>query len=542
VARAAEQAPPSPDVVGGGVRAPRPDGMPSVDGSHRRGTAGRQVAAAILIAAIAIVGILTLPPLAAGAVLLLVAVLYLARRLVFTWVGGLAILVAVVMFIPVRRYAIPIPLPFQLEPYRVVLVVLLVAVLGAVLFGRRAWQPVAFGWPIGIFVAALTISVIANGPSLVKDGLASTALGALVNYLVLLSTFYIVRQLVTTEGIAFGLVTALVWCGAIVAFLAVVERVTRVNVFWKLGTFLPLTLLAPDDSTFRAGGYRSYASAQHPIALSVMLAMLIPLAIYLAKYGRRPFNEISRRIVYGIVVVVLIMGILTAVSRTAVVVMGVMLLLALLLRPWLGITLLALGLPGMVLGGLLVPKVFTTVFASFLDINSLVASQEMSVGMTGQGRIADLGPAFAIVVQHPFFGTGVGSRIVVGQDANSFILDNQWLGTLMDAGAVGVIGLIALTVVPAIMLIAYAFTTAKDAPRYALLAFACATSIAGYTAALFFYDAFGFYQTFFVLCFVLAVGAWLLTASPPAVSRRAEKAARATRGMVPTSSTGGGIG
>ena len=27
-------------------------------------------------------------------------------------------LAAVIMFIPIRRYAIPIPLPFALEPYR----------------------------------------------------------------------------------------------------------------------------------------------------------------------------------------------------------------------------------------------------------------------------------------------------------------------------------------------------------------------------------------------------------------------------------------
>ena len=44
--------------------------------------------------------------------------------------------------------------------------------------------------------------------------------------------------------------------------------------------------------------------------------------------------------------------------------------------------------------------------------------------------------------------------------------------------------------------------------------------MAGYIAAIFFYDAFGFFQTFFILCMLLAVGAWLLTEAP----RRAKAA------------------
>lgn len=483
---------------------------------------GRQLVTAVVLAAVTIVAAILLPPMIAGGIILVVSVLFLARRIIFSWVGGLGILVAVIMFIPVRRYALPIPLPFALEPYRVVLVLLLVSLAASLLIGRtRAWQPVAFGWPIGIFVASLVVSIPMNATSLVQSGLASASVGALVNFLILLSTFFIVRQVLTSERITLGLLTALVWCGAVVALLAAIERVTRVNIFWRLSSFLPLTTLRDESEAFRAGGYRSFASAQHPIALSVMLVMLIPIAIYLARYGRWPFNDINRRIVYGGVVVVLMLGVLAAVSRTAIVVMGVMLIIALLVRPWLGITLLSLSLPALVLGWLLMPKVFDTLFLSFLDVDSLVASQETSPGMTGAGRLADLSPAFAQIVEHPFFGTGVGSRIPVGPDANSFILDNQVLGTWMEVGAVGLIGLAALTVVPALMLLRWAFTVAKDFERYALLAFAIAISLGGYATALFFYDAFGFYQTFFMLCMLLAVASWLLTASPPAIAAKA---------------------
>ena len=35
---------------------------------------------------------------------------------------------------------------------------------------------------------------------------------------------------------------------------------------------------------------RAYGSAQHPIALAVMLCMILPLLVYLAKYGIWPLN------------------------------------------------------------------------------------------------------------------------------------------------------------------------------------------------------------------------------------------------------------
>src|SRR3954452_13329508 len=82
----------------------------SEDAASREETTGapsavRQIVAAALLTAVAIGSVLLLPPLVAGGILVTLAILYLARRLVFSWVGGLTLLVAVIMFIPVRRYA-----------------------------------------------------------------------------------------------------------------------------------------------------------------------------------------------------------------------------------------------------------------------------------------------------------------------------------------------------------------------------------------------------------------------------------------------------
>jgi cation transport ATPase len=83
----------------------------------------------------------------------------------------------------------------------------------------------------------------------------------------------------------------------------------------------------------------------------------------------------------------------------------------------------------------------------------------------------------------------------------------------METGALGAIGLAVFLLVPPIMLLRFAFAQAAER-RHAALALTIAIAISGYIAAIFFYDAFGFFQTFFILCMLLAAGAWLLTEAP----------------------------
>lgn len=491
------------------THAPPVEVAPDDGGRPRWGTAA---GIAVLFAAVVIAGVILLPPIAMGAALLGIALIVLLRRILFTWPALLFLLAATIMFIPARRYALPIPLPFALEAYRLMIFVAILALGLAFLFDRsRRWRPVAFGWPIGIFLATLLVSFIANGMRLVNEGLATTALSGFFQLGVLLSVFFSVRQLLTSERMVIGFLMVLAWMAVIVAFFAVIERVARTNVFLMLANFLPLVVLREDggDAT-RAGVNRAYGSAQHPIALAVMLCMFLPILIYLAKYAVWPRNVWNRRIAYGIGTVLVFGGIVAAISRTAVVVMGVMFLLALVLRPKVALLLLAFAVPSLLLAMFLVPAQVESMLLSFLDVDTLIASQYTSAGMTGAGRLADLEPAFVEVRRYPFFGQGFGSRIVVGDEANSFILDNQVLGILMEAGALGVIGYAVFMLAPVVMLIVYAVRWAAE-PRHALLAFALAVSIAGYSTALFFFDAFGFFQSFLVHMMLLAVGAWVYT-------------------------------
>ncbi|MBO0985644.1 O-antigen ligase [Rathayibacter sp. SD072] len=480
----------------------------------------RAALATLLLAGVAVAAVYYLNPLIAGAALFGISFLYLTRKLVFNWTGAFIVLLGVIMFIPVRYYSLPIPIGFALEPYRLVIVLMVVAAVVALLIDPAfVWRPAAFGWPLAIWVGTSLLSIAANVEFIAEGGLGSGVAGAIVTDVLMLSVYFVARLMMRSEHLVEGVLTFLVWTAVLVAFFAVLERATQQNIFTRLDQFLPLERLGAEQEAYRAGGYRSFGSSQHPIALAVMFTMMIPIAVYLSKWARWPLNEINRRIVYYGAILALLLGVVTAVSRTAIVTLGVMFLVTLILRPKVG-GYLALGaIPVLGLGFLVIPKILTDMIGSFLDPEALIASQYTSAGMAGAGRLADLEPAMAIVREHPFFGTGVGSRIVVGDDKNAFILDNQWLGTLMDAGAVGVIGLAVLFLVPVIMLLRYSFTKTST-PQYASLAFAIAILLIGYTIAAYFYDAFGFYQAFMLFWVFLAIGAWTLTEAPRSTPRR----------------------
>lgn len=473
------------------------------------------VVAAVVLSCLLLAGIVFLPPLPVAVLVITLASIFLLRRIVFSWTTMFFALAAVIMFIPVRRYALPIPLPFALEPYRAVLAIIVVAMIWSLARDAKFnWRPLAFGWPIVVFLSTIALSFLVNSVALTEQGLVLNAVGAMLSFLVLLLPFVVFRQLLVSEHRVYQLLTFITWAGAAVGFFALVEYATKVNIFLRLNGFLPLVLLRDSEGVLTGtGGMRAFGSAQHPIALAVAMCLILPIAVYLMGHASRPVNAINRVIVYGIAAMLIMAGIFAAVSRTAVVVLGVMTLVTLALRPRLGGTILMCAAPLIALAGLIVPHTVQTMLLSFFDLESLIASQYTSAGWGGAGRLADLGPAMTIVADNPFFGTGFGSRIAVGDNANSFILDNQWLGTLMDLGIVGTIALVILLLTPVVRLLLFAFRDAVE-PRHAYLAFAVTVSVAGYIAAMFFYDAFAFYQTFFILGMWLAVGAWLLTEAP----------------------------
>jgi hypothetical protein len=469
------------------------------------------IAIAVVVTAAVVLAVLFLDPLIVGGVLLVVCGLYVFRRQVFNWTSMLFVLTAVILFIPIRRYALPIPVGFALEPYRVTIALLLVALAVTLLVrGSGFWKPIVWGWPIAIFLWTAFASLMVNAVALTESGLIGAGFSNIFQLAFLISTIVLVRQMLSTERITMILLNVIVFGGAVVGFFAFVERLTRRNIFLELNTFLPLTILRDDAESLRAGGARAFASAQHPIALAVLFCMIIPLAIYLMKFSPWPRFQFTRILVYSGAIGLMLVGLLSAVSRTGFVSLGVMFLFILLVRPKLAGILALVGLPVLIVVGLVFPALFESSVLSLFDLQGLISTQQGAVGLPGQGRLADLPQAFAQFGNAPLAGTGLGSRIVVGENANSQILDNQWLGSLLETGVLGIIGLATFLLWPIIVMLRFAFRSDVPASRSHLVLAITASAI-GYTTAMFFYDAFAFMQTLLVLCLLLGVAAWAMT-------------------------------
>ena len=85
---------------------------------------------------------------------------------------------------------------------------------------------------------------------------------------------------------------------------------------------------------------------------------------------------------------------------------------------------------------------------SMLNPAYVIKEQSYDQGATA-GRVADLGPALDRWSQKPFFGTGFGTTVAdpnASKESEAQILDDQWLGSLLEIGAVGVLALLFLWV------------------------------------------------------------------------------------------------
>ena len=238
---------------------------------------------------------------------------------------------------------------------------------------------------------------------------------------------------------------------------------------------------------------RTTASAEHPIALGAMLVMLLPLSIYL-------FRRRGERI-WLAAAATLTMGALATGSRTA----AVMLLVELLIFFWLK----RAGDDPPAPAARAARRRRAGRDARDARARSARSCSRRTVSSpssrtpqgTGAGRVADLGPSLQEWSRTPIFGQGFGTRLTSPNDKtqNARILDDEWLGQLLELGAVGFLALIWLYVRTVRRLGRLA---KRDASADGWLAAALAAAIGSYALGMLTFDAFSFTQVTF-LAFVL---------------------------------------
>ena len=464
---------------------------------------GRQARVGIALlagAAVAVVGAgIARGPEIATALALVIALATLHRQLL-SWRSLLCLTVLVILFVPIKRYTLTASLPFNLELYRLVVAFLVFGWLTSLLVDPSVrLRASGFEAPLMAFLCLLFLSLVVNRTRVNEVG--ADVVKSLTFFASFILVFYVVLSVVRTPRDIDFLVCVLVAAGAVLAGFALIEWFTTQNLFNKLGQVIPILHFDPAQAPAlqRGGRLRVNASAQHPIALGAAFAVLVPLAIYRARA--------SGQWRWWLAGALLLLGIVATQSRTAVLMLFAMVVVYLLLRTaetrrfWPAL------IPVVIAIQFALPGTLNTLKDSFFPKGGIIAEQSKT--RVGSGRIATLDHALRHEFEpHPILGEGFGTRVTTPDqavhNANGPILDDEWLGVLLETGLLGAAAM-AWFFLRLIRRLGQAGKRDRS-PRGWLLV-AAAASIAEFAISMFTYDAFSFIQVTFLLFIVAGIGA-----------------------------------
>jgi hypothetical protein len=449
------------------------------------------------------------------------AIVAAAHRRLFGWDTLVRFLAVIIFLIPIKRYTLPGGAGFNLEPYRVLVALIAAAWTASLLIdprvrGRRS----GLERPILLFVGGIFASVAVNDGRIRELGIQTEVVKTLTFFASFFILFYLAVSLLRTYAQLHALVRTAVICGSVVAFAALIESRLHYNVFSHLHPVLPVlqfhdpALTAGLNSAYldRAGTQRAYASSAHPIELSAVLVMLVPLAAYLRRVtGNRRWT---------LSVLLLVLGMLATLSRTGIVMIVVEGLVFFRLRPVETKRLVPMMVPAFLAVSIALPHTLGSLYAAFFPKGGLVAEQDAHVtgnAAAADGRLADIGPSLKEFLQTPLLGQGFGTRISqIGGVQNAVkkttarILDDQWLGSLLEVGVIGTLGLLWMFVRTIRRLNRLG---REDDDEVGWLAVALAASLYAFCVGILTFDAFGFIQVTILTFLLLAVSCSLLKAS-----------------------------
>lgn len=282
--------------------------------------------------------------------------------------------------------------------------------------------------------------------------------------------------LITAEGLRSWrdvevVVEWLVWLGALVAAIGILQFATGLNI----AAFFSIPGLSANSEfggvVSRSVLNRVSATAVHPIEYGVVLAGLLPLAAHrMIRHWGRPLAVLPT--------VVIFVGCFMSVSRSAVIVVGVSLIVLLVGWPARWRIRALVVLPFAVVGlRLAVPGLVGTLISLFKNV---VNDPSIS------GRTSDYGVVFGVIEDNPFFGRGLFTFI----PRYYRIVDNQYLMFGVELGVVGLLTMVIFLAVSFFQAFAAHSRAADSASRDVSLA--VAASVAGVLVSFVTFDALGF--------------------------------------------------
>lgn len=333
------------------------------------------------------------------------------------------------------------------------------------------------------------VSLFLNAARTTAAGYFDEGPKALVILASYVAMFYLTLRLVGSERAVQRIVSVAVIAGSVASVFAIIERMTRTNIVRNALLAMPLVRRTNiDRALYRGEGVRVQGTAEHPIAFGGMMAMLLPLALYLA------FSSQGRaRRWWSAAGCLIVAAMLFSVSRSALLSSASALVLLLLLWPAWRKTLATLALGALLVMYAFDPALVNT-FRATLDPNYVI-QQESDPNTSA--RFTDYPKVERIIPSQPLFGLGFGDF----DPRRYFWLDNQVLGLMLELGAAGTL-LVFAFVWRSIALMVRAAPGPDPTPLTAALA----ASVAAFCVLSIFFDTFAFAQVTHLFFIMAALG------------------------------------
>jgi hypothetical protein len=355
--------------------------------------------------------------------------------------------------------------------------------------------------PVRWALLAFTVAAMASWAAGLTRGLTTAEQASMdrvvFQHLALLGVALIAVDALGSRARITTLLQRVVLIGGVAAGIGILEFVFAGFDFRETMRLPGLTTNVDLASGTRSGFDRIAAGASHPIEFAVVTASLVPLALHFALHAR------TGRWRFWLALVALLAANPMSVSRSGFLTLAVGLTVYGVALSHRGrFNAIVLGLVGLAVFRALVPGLLGTVRSLFRDVDT-----DPSIA----GRTDDYAAIPGLMEGHWWWGRGLGTFL---PDVY-FFLDNQYLGSLLAGGVVGLGAFIALHVVGAGVARGVRHRTTDPALRSEAQALAAA--ICSLAVAALVFDSLSFRQSAFLLfLFIGSSGAhWSLVRDRP---------------------------
>lgn len=419
----------------------------------------------------------------------------------------LAGFLTMIWFIPTEAIELSVSLPIDSNPDRFLLLAIAGLWLASIVTQRSLVPTVAspaFTWALMFFLAVALISVLVNAQTLANVGEMEQAVKKLVVLVGYGLLFYVVASVIRPSELRnFGIL--LVVLAAVAAAATIYEYRTNYNVFYDLAgqLFGGIAQVAPTPNEDGYGRPDTFGATTHGLAITTMLALALPFAVL--GLGGAPTRP--RKFLYAVAVALILAGGLSTLRKTSAIVPLVALSVLVAYRPRDMLRLAPVGVVLLAVIHVAAPAALGSVWSQFTG--------GFFESGTTQGRTSDYQQISPDVASHPLIGRGYGT-IDPARDDTYRILDNEYLGQLIQVGFLGVAAYLALIAVA--LWLAHGVIKLRGDPVRSRFALAAAAGFAGFAVSSALFDILSFPQVPYLFLFI--AGLCSVAAAP--AQRRSE--------------------